>query len=216
MQHHFNGFSVNLHDSNQHFEWDKKIITEIWHQDTYKLTPIKEEIRLIFDIGAHVGLFTLYAQQKWPLSHVVCFEPCQENFSILLSNASTSNVIKVNVGVSDYDGFSRLQTYKHTGSRNTGGNKIGTLGDEVKLINITTAIKNFGCPDLIKIDCEGPEKEILIALKRHNLLNKIRFIRGESHHRNNIWLHETLEATHKLEIKQGRRLAIFSADLICQ
>lgn len=41
---------------------------------------------VIFDVGANIGLFTLFAFDQWPDAHVYAFEPVPEIFDVLREN----------------------------------------------------------------------------------------------------------------------------------
>lgn len=211
------GKDIYLHKELRHKNWDMKILKEVCIADGYHVNKIQEQdIKLVFDIGAHIGFFALSARQKWPNAKIICFEPCATNFQLLSKNIKNINdTIVINSAMSNFDGSSKFLTYEEINSRNTGGSRLdANRGDIINVMSINTAIRRFGCPDFMKLDCEGAEKEILISAKNYDLLKTIRHINGESHYRDNSWLRNVFTSTHSVEIQQGRRLAIFSARLV--
>lgn len=63
----------------------------------------------VLDIGAHVGIFTLYASNK--ARGVIALEPHPINFRYLKINLKLNdldNVTPLNIAVSNYDGFGEL------------------------------------------------------------------------------------------------------------
>ena len=58
--------------------------------------------KVIFDIGANVGSFSVYFSESFPKSKVYAFEPVKHTFKLLSKNVSSSpNIIPTNVGLSD-------------------------------------------------------------------------------------------------------------------
>jgi len=57
----------------------------------------------VFDVGANIGLFTLFVQQRWPQSRVYAFEPVPPIFEKLRANASLHglNVMPFECGLSN-------------------------------------------------------------------------------------------------------------------
>lgn len=66
---------------------DLMAFVNVWLVEEYKKQgfEIKDE-DIVIDIGAHIGLFALYASQFCKSGKIFCFEPIKENFDILVSN----------------------------------------------------------------------------------------------------------------------------------
>ena len=58
---------------------------------------------IVFDVGANIGLFTLFVQQRWPHTRVFAFEPLLLTFQTLTANVSLYglNVKPYNCGLSN-------------------------------------------------------------------------------------------------------------------
>ena len=72
---------------------DVDILAEIFTEGSYE-PPTHVEALLrgplrILDLGANVGLFGLYALQRWPGSALVSFEPDPENYALLERTAAS-------------------------------------------------------------------------------------------------------------------------------
>ena len=111
----------------------------------------------VFDIGAHIGYHTLtLARLVGENGKVYAFEPDPTNFGILLKNISVNhynNIVEcIPAAVSEKDGISKLYFGKGSTTTNsfTPNNKRG-------ITVVTTTLKHFPKPNLIKIDVEGWE-----------------------------------------------------------
>lgn len=82
------------------------VYNEIFNEHIYLQHDISiKDNAVIFDIGANIGIFSLYIKQFYPTSQIYAFEPSPDTFAILDLNVATfDNSIKTyNVGLSDDD-----------------------------------------------------------------------------------------------------------------
>jgi amino acid adenylation domain-containing protein/FkbM family methyltransferase len=86
-------------------------------------TNVKYEMRLprrpcVFDVGANIGLFTLFASRAWEGASVYAFEPVPEIFELLRANASLycANVKLYNCGLSDAERQAAFTFYPRSSS----------------------------------------------------------------------------------------------------
>ena len=59
---------------------------DIFKNEAYK-TNLKTPKPLIFDVGAHIGLSTLYFKDRYPQAKILAFEP----------NPKTAKILKLNI-----------------------------------------------------------------------------------------------------------------------
>lgn len=171
------GVSFNLSCSNwiTHFRWylfkDKE--TEV---RTYINKYVKEG-DVFFDIGANVGVFSVYCAKKFDNISVYCFEPEYSNLSLLKENVWHNNLMdKVSIyglAVSDFSGMSNLHIQDalpgaaaHTESQA----KITTTDEGYHVVwregVVAQTLDNI-CretsvvPNALKIDTDGNEEKIL-------------------------------------------------------
>ena len=66
---------------------DLMALTNVWlnQEYTHQGFDIKNN-DLVLDIGAHIGLFALFASQFCKGGKIFCFEPIKENYDLLLEN----------------------------------------------------------------------------------------------------------------------------------
>jgi phthiocerol/phenolphthiocerol synthesis type-I polyketide synthase E len=70
----------------------------------------------VFDVGANIGLFTLFVQQRWPDSVVYAFEPAPPLYDILQGNVARHGpqVRTFNCGLSDRAGRAAFTFYPNS------------------------------------------------------------------------------------------------------
>jgi FkbM family methyltransferase len=134
------------------------------------------EADVVFDIGAHTGVYSLAARIANTNSTVISFEPYSLNFTRLMVNlqANGLNLENIfNVAVSDEEGalpftIQTSQNYHSTGGKIVACSDNATI--DVQAIALDTMYRQYQIPiNLIKIDVEGHEPNILRSMT--NVLN---------------------------------------------
>lgn len=118
---------------------------------------------VVFDIGAHVGFYTLLAAHKvGENGKVYAFEPAPNNINYLKKHVALNefdNVHVIEAAVADSDGttYFDFRTSSYSGQIADGGDV------EVVLRSLDSLIQSGEVeqPDLIKIDVEGAESLVL-------------------------------------------------------
>jgi len=151
-------------------EVDVLLYDEIKKRDVYRINNFSGE--LIIDIGANIGIFSIFASEK--AKKVIAYEPEQDNYEFLLKNIHKNKITNIEthkLGLGK-KGKARIIPMQS-------GSYVGELGKEpVKLISLND-IKFDKC-DLMKIDCEGSEFD-LIKYAKSKTLKKIKRISMEIH-----------------------------------
>ena len=138
----------------------------------------------IIDIGANIGVFSLYCSKS--NSTIYAFEPVPVNFDLLVKNIESNHlenkIIPKNQGVCRTDEkreiyLAKTSQFHSLFSEDTRGNKI--IIDCVSLTTIFEKNHIDRC-DILKIDCEGAEYEIFY-LSPPNIIKRIQEIRMEYH-----------------------------------
>ena len=93
------------------------LVQEIFHDNSY----LKHGIALhdgdcVIDVGANIGMFTLFVQQHCPNATIYAFEPATAVFDILQTNATLygTNVKAFNLGLSNEVGQAPFTFYKNS------------------------------------------------------------------------------------------------------
>lgn len=132
---------------------------------------------VLFDIGANVGVYSLYAALRHPGLRVIAFEPEYSNLHQLRDNIAANNLqnsIEVySIGLSDDSGLSHLYVQDLTPgaalhsesktpiSETNYGMKV-VCREGIWAMRLDDFVKAKGLnPTAIKIDVDGTEKEIL-------------------------------------------------------
>lgn len=166
------------------------LFKEVFVGETY-YTELKKNA-LIFDVGANIGLTTIYFKLIRPDSRVVSFEPEKANFSILKNNIEVNNFKNVeihNIAVGRKDGL--MSMYVRNGEEGDIGasldldlrkdffEKSELAEEKVKVKKISSFINNN--IDLFKIDIEGGEKDVMTDLVSSAKIKNIKKINMEFH-----------------------------------
>lgn len=138
------------------------------------LCGLLREGMTVFDVGAHVGYYTLMAAQKvGPRGHVFAFEPEPENYSILKKNIELNgymNVTCIPKAVSSRSGTLSLFVSRQGNDRHTIVNTPSAVclseSHDVPTISLDEFAASLGWPqvDLIKMDIEGAEPLALAGM----------------------------------------------------
>jgi FkbM family methyltransferase len=141
------------------------LFREIWIDRVY--VPMDERpIRTVVDVGAHVGLFTLWCASRYPDARIVAVEPSPRATRYLRQNVARNRLGRVTVVEAACGGSSRRALLYRRGPEMT-----STLyGDapsatEVDVLTLDELFRRHGVErcDLLKLDCEGAEYEILLG-----------------------------------------------------
>jgi FkbM family methyltransferase len=166
---------------------DQDIVIEVFRNDVYRLRKWRlPPVPAIVDVGAHIGVFSLFAATLCPRATVVACEMDGENYALLLRNVSRYRNIHPRhvtvVGRPSLFGYQRNE-------QNTGGHHVvyspvddarplpacRTLGGVLEEARI-------GQVDLLKLDCEGAEHDVLDLAASDGTLSRVQRISCEYHH----------------------------------
>lgn len=164
----------------------KVIMTEA--VESYKFHKMKfKPGDVVIDIGAHVGVVSIFLARRNPGVTVYAFEPVRANFVRLCRNIEANgitNVIPINRAVTG-DGR-RLALRVNPESNSAGGSAYvsESAGETVEADSLTLSqifeqYKINRCR-LLKIDCEGAEYETLLNTPAE-ILSRVDHLRGEFH-----------------------------------
>jgi FkbM family methyltransferase len=120
---------------------------------------------VVVDLGANIGLFSLYAQDS--ASKLIAVEPAPGTFNILKKlTAPHSNIVTVNAAVGNSD----LSVPFYLNENNTTNSLVSKQGQRIDVPGITlaqlAATHNLTTIDFVKCDIEGSE---VIALTEATL-----------------------------------------------
>jgi len=167
---------------------DEKIINQCLCRDPYR---IPKNIKVVVDIGSNIGIVALDCAKKGA-ENIYAFEPSIENFETLVYNVNINgyqdkiHCIQKGVGIPNKN--TKLYIHpKNAGATSSYLEQKGLTEDkyqEVEFISIYDVFKNYNIEhcNLLKMDCEGSERDIINDLD-DNLANKISQISVEFHNK---------------------------------
>jgi len=157
-------------------EADESVFREVFLDNDYMILDeiIGEASNCVMDVGAHIGLFSIYARGLNDNVKIFAYEPEPKNFETMkwhFKENHVENVFPKNVAVAGKDGETVL--YVSEDSHNHSilrffkkimkEVKVPTVSME-KIIERDMARQNVAFCDLVKMDCEGAEFEILASM----------------------------------------------------
>jgi FkbM family methyltransferase len=143
---------------------DLQSIREVWLDEEYKLPEIAAPYGTLIDLGANIGLTSLWLAKTYNYHTVVAVEPSADNAEIVRVNLANNgiNAVVVEAAVGPHDGTAVFAT-----SAESNMGRLGTAdeqGVEVKLMSMATILHDAnvsGTIDLLKLDIEGGEEQLV-------------------------------------------------------
>jgi FkbM family methyltransferase len=143
----------------------------VWLAQDYEVPgfSIKKE-DIVIDIGAHIGLFSLFASQYCKNGKIFSYEPIEKNYNILKENINLNqikNIIPFNFAVSNQ--LNKLKIF--IDSNDDSAHSILNSGKNFIEVNSITIESIFDqnkiekC-NLLKLDCEGAEYQIIESIPK--------------------------------------------------
>jgi len=167
---------------------DYRIVRSIFALNNYirDFIPI-EKGSIVFDVGANIGAFSLFASQF--ASKVFSFEPEPKNYEMLLKNISINgitNIIPYRRAISNSDGT--MDFYLYPDTYHTGCHSLFKLNNantekiqvEISTLENVMEKEKLSKIDFLKLDCEGAEYDILKSINKKTA-DKIKYIAMETH-----------------------------------
>lgn len=178
-----NGIPMDIEDDPQGGV-AKLVMREI--ENNYDLDSIDfQPGDVVIDIGAQVGIVSIYLAKKYPFLRIQAFEPSAQNYGHLMRNM-IENDVHFAATCEAVTGDGREITLNGDPTSNSGGLSIYTQpnGHREKVYSRTLKdifeVRGIKRAKLLKIDCEGAEYEILQSAGPE-ILSKIDHLRGEFH-----------------------------------
>lgn len=165
-------------------------IFDVWQRRAYN--PSGHQIGVgdtVFDIGAHIGAFTVFASACARNGKVYSFEPVPENYIMLRRNLELNrirNVVALEEAVTESDGVREI--FLSSGSNLSHSfhpdRHLGTDGGKLKVTSrsLDTIVRDLRIDniDFLKLNCEGSEYGILYGCLE-GTLGKIRSMSIQYH-----------------------------------
>ena len=143
---------------------DRSTINEIFVHDLYPYRIKKDDV--ILDIGAHIGVFTVFAAKLAYEGQIYSFEPDPENFSQLVKNINLNGEKRVksfNLGVDAKAGTRDFYvSVLHSGGNSLIDNKGKRISAKFCTLADIFEKNDLDRVDFLKMDVEGAEYDVLL------------------------------------------------------
>lgn len=137
---------------------DLHSIREIWFEEDYWL-PFKNSSGILLDLGANIGMASLWLSKKYAFTEVIAVEPDPTNAELVRDNfrLNSINGQVLQAAIGPYEGTARFQSSQFS---NLG--RLSDNGSPVQVFSVDAVIKKFSVTRfaLIKIDIEGGEQSL--------------------------------------------------------
>lgn len=146
----------------RHDTWDTKEPETITWLDSFA------DGDMFFDVGANIGIYTLYCAAVHPKCVIHAFEPDIRNYEHLKANVALnlfSSVYTHQIAILDH--AARDTFYAATGEVGcTGGQAEHILSEAfvhypIRIVSIDRLVEGLGCPQHVKIDIDGQELRVV-------------------------------------------------------
>lgn len=130
------------------------------------LREIVKPADVVYDIGAHVGYFSIiFGKLVGAAGAVYAFEPVKENYEFILQHISINrmaNVTATNAGIGATSGTACFATENHTATYH----RTDSGSVRVPVYNLEEYVRDnhLPPPDLIKMDIEGEELYVVPSI----------------------------------------------------
>jgi FkbM family methyltransferase len=137
---------------------DLHSIREVWFDEAYRL-PFDYPSGALLDLGANIGLTSVWLAKRYPIEQVIAVEPDRSNAMLarrnLELNAIKSEVLEAAIG--PHEGTARFES-----SQVSNLGKLSEKGVPVAMITVDTILRKSACSrlGLVKIDIEGGEQQL--------------------------------------------------------
>lgn len=179
--HQFKGYSLKSNYRQTVFNY---LVNEIFDEEIYNFST-RNKKPVILDIGANIGLSSLYFKELFPSSTIIAFEPDPSSFEFLKMNVRGLDINLHQQAVSNFVGTKKFYTCLESASNfpvaSLYKNEFTSHELNVKVLDIADIVTQFDSIDFCKIDVEGEESNIVESLVRNKLLNKVKTFVIEYH-----------------------------------
>jgi FkbM family methyltransferase len=157
---------------------DMQSIREVWIDEVYRL-PFDLQPKLLVDLGANIGLTSLWLARRYGCRTIIAVEPSPENARLarlnLTGNDIAAEVVEAAVGPRDGTAFFAEEQDSNLGHLAAAGREVQVFSMEA----ILSRLPPGSTVDLVKMDIEGGEGPLM----RENLgwLGRVHSIIAELH-----------------------------------
>lgn len=160
------------------------VLGDVWIQNPYKIINKIKNPKVILDLGAHIGSFSIMAAKKFPHARIYSIDASIDNFEMLKKNLKENNIKNVfpfNEGAGSENTELEFYIDENNTVLNSFKKRPGNKSYKIKcktLKKIFHELKIEKC-DFMKLDVEGFEYKILKKAEQDGVLKKITALAAE-------------------------------------
>ncbi len=165
-----------------HYSLDAATIFVIYIRKDYGNVPNDS---IIVDVGANIGVYSIFASLQGKNNLIYAYEPMKETFDHLTENIKLNDckdkIIPFNYAIASKKGKTKIFIADSVTNTIVSSNP-NLPSEDIETITLEDVIKenNLERIDLLKMDCEGAEYEIFYNMSEE-IFPKIKEIRMEFH-----------------------------------
>jgi len=183
---------------------DRTVIREVFVDGEYS-RAVQPTPRFIVDVGANVGMASLYMAARFPDAIIYAIEPCPQTYERLVRNtASNPSINTYNIAISSKNGEAAFfVSAAHFGSSLRARGAPGEREIRVQTLTMNSFLDQIGLEriGLLKFDIEGHEAELLRGLDIERVGQFIGELHFDLMNEKMEWFEERLSGR-KVEISQ--------------
>lgn len=158
------------------------VIYQVFLVEVYKLALASNTPEVIYDLGANVGMASLYFLTQWPDAKIVAVEPVASHAKYVRGNLERNgaNGTVVQAAIGSAPGVMKMKVYPHWHSGSSFAGTLGSMPYELEQVEVRvpSAIIDPSEPFGLKMDIEGGEYALLAEPR---ILDRAAWIQGELH-----------------------------------
>lgn len=164
---------------------DVAVLGEVFYERVYQPPPLAAAALAavpaplsVLDLGANIGLFSLYTRSVWPSAAIVAVEPDPRNLPLLRRNLDRNGggIEVVEAAASTRAGTSAFAGGAFSSSRIASAADAATV--EVRTIDVFPLVASS---DFVKIDIEGAEWAILADPRFESVAARVLVLEYHAH-----------------------------------
>jgi FkbM family methyltransferase len=165
--------------------FDLYILREIFEGRVYEpRRRLSAQPRLVVDLGANIGAFSVWAGMRWSPEKIVAVEMEPENFTLLQENVGDNlgkQVLALQAAIWDCEGSVRIRRHPI----NTGMHEVLPEAGEMEVPSLTLrsllAAAGADRIDFLKVDIEGAEARLFTPANAELFSTRVRRVAAELH-----------------------------------
>jgi FkbM family methyltransferase len=147
---------------------DRSEVTTLWHIFCAREYGIPADARTIVDLGANIGVFSLFAAERQPAAQIIAVEPFPSTFDrlqrMIAENELSERITPVRAAVQSCNGaaYMNAQAGGHSYARRIVGQTAeGSIAVPAMTVQSLLEQQHLDHVDLLKVDIEGGEYAML-------------------------------------------------------